>query len=78
MLLRGTINLSCNPALISLYFLCALQHALSMAGGLVTPPLLIGLLADDPATKSYLIQAALLVCGIMTFVQVTATPLIYA
>jgi xanthine/uracil permease len=31
-----------------------LQHALAMAGGLVTPPLLIGLLAprEDTATKS--------------------------
>lgn len=48
-----------------------LQHALAMAGGLVTPPLLIGMLAPDAATKTYLVQAALLVCGITTFVQVT-------
>ncbi|KAF8067194.1 uapA [Scenedesmus sp. PABB004] len=48
-----------------------LQHALAMAGGLVTPPLLVGMLSDDPFTKSYLIQASLLVCGITTFIQVT-------
>ncbi|WIA22362.1 hypothetical protein OEZ85_004671 [Tetradesmus obliquus] len=55
------------PALIM-----GLQHSLAMAGGLVTPPLLIGLMAprDDTATKSYLIQASLLVCGITTLIQV--------
>lgn len=29
-----------------------LQHALAMAGGLVTPPILIGTLCPDPATRT--------------------------
>eukprot|EP00878_Enallax_costatus_P046839 GHUV01057139.1.p1 GENE.GHUV01057139.1~~GHUV01057139.1.p1 ORF type:complete len:408 (+),score=89.00 GHUV01057139.1:139-1224(+) len=45
-----------------------------MAGGLVTPPLLVGMMAPDAATKSYLIQASLLICGFMTLVQVLGIP----
>eukprot|EP00877_Chromochloris_zofingiensis_P003759 jgi/Chrzof1/13384/Cz07g31020.t1 len=52
-----------------------LQHALAMAGGLITPPLLVGLLSPDADVRAYLIQASLLVCGIMTAVQVTGIPL---
>ncbi|KAG2500224.1 hypothetical protein HYH03_001802 [Edaphochlamys debaryana] len=61
-----------------------LQHALAMVGGLITPPLLISNLAfgtrpgtttpyssGNPAdTQRYLVQASLIVCGIMTFFQV--------
>ncbi|KAG2448887.1 hypothetical protein HYH02_006236 [Chlamydomonas schloesseri] len=61
-----------------------LQHALAMVGGLITPPLLVSTLAfgnrpgttipyaqGDPAEiQRYLVQAALIVCGIMTFFQV--------
>ncbi|PNH02982.1 Uric acid-xanthine permease [Tetrabaena socialis] len=61
-----------------------LQHALAMVGGLITPPLLISNLAfgNRPNTKTpyaegspaelqrYLVQASLIVCGIMTFFQV--------
>lgn len=32
--------------------LTGLQHALAMAAGLVTPPLLIGQLSPDPATRT--------------------------
>lgn len=53
-----------------------LQHALAMVGGLIVPPSLIVPYnmssADRNAYVSYLIQAALIVCGIMTFVQVTS------
>ncbi|GLC34611.1 hypothetical protein PLESTB_001242600 [Pleodorina starrii] len=61
-----------------------LQHALAMVGGLITPPLLISNLAigvrpgtsipyakgDPSEIQRYLVQAALIVCGIMTFFQV--------
>ncbi|KAG2448886.1 hypothetical protein HYH02_006235 [Chlamydomonas schloesseri] len=61
-----------------------LQHALAMVGGLITPPLLISNLgfgtrpgsgipysSGNPAeTQRYLVQASLIVCGIMTFFQV--------
>ncbi|PNW77579.1 hypothetical protein CHLRE_10g442800v5 [Chlamydomonas reinhardtii] len=63
-----------------------LQHALAMVGGLITPPLLISNLgfgtrpgtsppvpysSGNPAeTQRYLVQASLIVTGIMTFFQV--------
>ncbi|EFJ52311.1 hypothetical protein VOLCADRAFT_115955 [Volvox carteri f. nagariensis] len=61
-----------------------LQHALAMVGGLITPPLLISNLAfgrrpitnipyasgNPSEIQRYLVQASLIVCGIMTFVQV--------
>jgi xanthine/uracil permease len=46
------------------------QHCLAMTGGLITPPLLIGALSPDPVVKTYLVQAAMLTCGITTFIQV--------
>lgn len=55
------------------------QHALAMIGGLITVPFLIGLNANGDKTLSpdeklsiqqYLISAALIVCGIMTCIQV--------
>ena len=51
-----------------------LQHALAMVGGLIVPPTLIvpfGV-ANRTAIIAYLVQAALIVCGIMTAVQVTS------
>ncbi|KXZ44106.1 hypothetical protein GPECTOR_73g627 [Gonium pectorale] len=60
-----------------------LQHALAMVGGLITPPLLVSNLAfgkrsdgtpyaegNPSEIQRYLVQAALIVCGIMTFFQV--------
>ncbi|KAG2500997.1 hypothetical protein HYH03_000819 [Edaphochlamys debaryana] len=53
-----------------------LQHALAMVGGLITPPLLIANLARGTSTgdpndiSRYLVQASLIVTGIMTFWQV--------
>ncbi|KAJ9504870.1 hypothetical protein QJQ45_030430 [Haematococcus lacustris] len=49
------------------------QHALAMVGGLIVPPLLIvpfGTPNGDDY-KRYLVQAALIVTGLMTLVQVT-------
>eukprot|EP00798_Chlamydomonas_sp_ICE-L_P024766 gene24766-10408_t len=47
-----------------------LQHCLAMTGGLITPPLLIGSLSTDPEIRTYLVQAALLLCSFTTFIQV--------
>lgn len=63
-----------------------LQHAMAMAGGLITPPLLIAnYAANDPELDTaqlneisqYLVSAALLVASIMTAIQVTGIPLPY-
>lgn len=63
-----------------------LQHAMAMAGGLITPPLLIAnYTAQDPTldvagqneVAQYLVSAALLVASIMTAIQVTGVPLPY-
>ncbi|EFN55989.1 hypothetical protein CHLNCDRAFT_145360 [Chlorella variabilis] len=68
-----------------------LQHAMAMLAGLTTVPYLIGnnalqeaekMFGVDSAeydeaiqTQQYLISAGLIICGIMTMVQVTAIPL---
>lgn len=48
-----------------------LQHALAMVGGLIVPPTLIVPFGvpNRTALIQYLVQAALIVCGIMTAVQ---------
>ena len=59
--------------------LMGLQHALAMIGGLITPPLLVGALAYNDKTLSYieaadrqnqLVSSALIVTGICTIVHV--------
>ncbi|KAL3137001.1 hypothetical protein ABBQ32_006593 [Trebouxia sp. C0010 RCD-2024] len=47
-----------------------LQHALAMVGGIVTPPLIIGYLQDDPKVANYLVAASLIVSGICTVIHV--------
>ncbi|KAL0033065.1 hypothetical protein WJX79_000796 [Trebouxia sp. C0005] len=47
-----------------------LQHALAMVGGIVTPPLIIGYLQDDPKVANYLVASSLIVSGICTCVHV--------
>jgi Permease family len=50
------------------------QHALAMLAGIVTPPLILGGSAGanlDQATQQYLISASLIVCGILSSVQIT-------
>lgn len=50
------------------------QHALAMLAGIVTPPLILGGSAGanlDQATQQYLISASLIVCGILSSIQIT-------
>lgn len=62
-----------NEALpVLLAFLMGLQHALAMVGGIITPPLIVGL-ADPTPDKKYqlaLITYSLLVSGFTTIIQV--------
>ena len=56
--------------------LMGFQHSLSMVGGIITPPLLVGL-ADPSEGKQYqgaLISYSLIVSGLTTIVQVTCLP----
>jgi len=46
-----------------------LQHCLAMLIGLITPAQIMGGSTDDPKTKLYLINASMIVAGIMTIVQ---------
>jgi len=58
-----------------------LQHFMAMVGGIITPPIIIynatfaAYGARDPDVAIYLVNAALIVSGIMTLVQVTSFPL---
>ena len=48
------------------------QHALAMLAGIVTPPLILGSAANlGPETTQYLISASLIVCGILSSIQIT-------
>ena len=50
------------------------QHALAMLAGIVTPPLILGGSGGanlDPSTQQYLISASLIVCGILSSIQIT-------
>lgn len=47
-----------------------LQHALAMVGGLITPPLVVSSVANDPGITQFLISSALIVSGICTIVHV--------
>eukprot|EP01025_Chloroclados_australasicus_P066445 TRINITY_DN916_c1_g1_i1.p1 TRINITY_DN916_c1_g1~~TRINITY_DN916_c1_g1_i1.p1 ORF type:complete len:581 (-),score=60.91 TRINITY_DN916_c1_g1_i1:347-2089(-) len=51
--------------------LMGLQHCLAMVGGIITPPLLVSLAAQNLDTQYYLISAALIVSGICTIFQVS-------
>jgi uric acid-xanthine permease len=45
-----------------------------MLAGIVTPPLILGGAGGanlDPATQQYLISASLIVCGILSSIQIT-------
>ncbi|KWU43840.1 Xanthine/uracil permease, partial [Rhodotorula sp. JG-1b] len=63
---------------VVLALVLGLQHALAMVGGLVVPPLLLGGSAGAalaPNDQTYLVSAALIWCGLGTFVQVSRIPL---
>jgi Permease family len=48
------------------------QHALAMLAGIVTPPLILGGAANlNPDQTQYLISASLIVCGILSAIQIT-------
>jgi xanthine/uracil permease len=50
------------------------QHALAMLAGIVTPPLILGGAGGanlDADTQQYLISASLIVCGILSAIQIT-------
>jgi uric acid-xanthine permease len=60
------------PLLLSL--LLGLQHALAMLAGVMTPPLILGGAggANLPQDQqSYLVSASLIVCGILSSIQIT-------
>ncbi|KAE8450571.1 hypothetical protein EG329_006302 [Mollisiaceae sp. DMI_Dod_QoI] len=57
---------------VVLGMLLGFQHALAMLAGIVTPPILISLSANlDTLTTQYLVSTSLIVCGILSAVQIT-------
>lgn len=59
-----------------------LQHALAMVGGLITPPLVLSSVANDPGLTQHLISYSLIVSGFFTIIHVIQlkipfTPLYY-
>ena len=60
------------PVLLAL--LLGFQHALSMLAGVITPPIILsgqGGANFDAATAQYLVSTSLIVCGILSAVQIT-------
>ena len=58
------------PVLLGL--LLGFQHALSMLAGIITPPIILASAANlGPELQSYLVSTALIVCGILSSVQIT-------
>ena len=61
---------------IAVAAICGLQHALSMLGGLITPPMIIASALNlSGETSAYLISASLITSGIISAVQQSAIPL---
>lgn len=59
---------------VVLAVLLGFQHALAMLAGVITPPLILsgeGGVNLDVATQQYLVSTSLLVCGILSLVQIT-------
>ena len=60
------------PVLLAL--LLGFQHALSMLAGVITPPIILsgqGGANFDPNTAQYLVSTSLIVCGLLSSVQIT-------
>lgn len=60
------------PVLLAL--LLGFQHALSMLAGIITPPIIVSGQAGanlDQETSQYLVSTSLIVCGILSAVQIT-------
>ena len=61
-----------DPMPVLLALLLGFQHALSMLAGIITPPIIIGSSANfDSLTSQYLVSTSLIVCGILSAVQIT-------
>ncbi|RMD40624.1 hypothetical protein DV735_g4490, partial [Chaetothyriales sp. CBS 134920] len=63
-----------DPMPILLALLLGFQHALSMLAGLITPPIILsgsGGANLDAGTAQYLVSTSLIVCGILSAVQIT-------
>ncbi|KAL2842260.1 permease family-domain-containing protein [Aspergillus pseudodeflectus] len=57
---------------VLLAFILGLQHALAMLAGVVTPPLILSSsLSLSPDLQQYLVSTALIVCGLLSMVQIT-------
>ncbi|KAF8863224.1 Xanthine/uracil permease [Acephala macrosclerotiorum] len=57
---------------VVLGILLGFQHALAMLAGVVTPPIIISSAANfDTLTTQYLVSTSLIVCGILSAVQIT-------
>ncbi|KAF2705661.1 Xanthine/uracil permease [Pleomassaria siparia CBS 279.74] len=58
------------PLLLAL--LLGFQHALSMLAGVITPPIILASAANlDAGVQRYLVSTSLIVCGILSSVQIT-------
>ncbi|KAK5686611.1 hypothetical protein LTS10_002731 [Elasticomyces elasticus] len=58
------------PVLLAL--LLGFQHALSMLAGVISPPIILAGAANLPSdVQSYLVSTSLIVCGILSAVQIT-------
>lgn len=58
------------PVLLAL--ILGLQHALAMLGGVITPPKILAQSMNlDTMDKEYLVSSGLIVCGILSAVQIT-------
>jgi uric acid-xanthine permease len=54
--------------------LLGLQHALAMLAGVITPPIILGGSGGanlTPEQQQYLVSTALIVCGILSSIQIT-------
>ncbi|KAL5343257.1 uric acid-xanthine permease [Aspergillus crustosus] len=57
---------------VLLAFILGLQHALAMLAGVVTPPLILSSsLSLSSDQQQYLVSTALIVCGLLSMVQIT-------
>ena len=58
------------PVLLAL--LLGFQHALSMLAGIITPPIILSSSVNlPPELQSYLVSTSLIVCGILSSIQIT-------
>lgn len=58
------------PVILAL--LLGFQHALAMLAGVITPPIIIAGSANfSTDTKQYLVSTSLIVCGLLSAVQIT-------